>query len=629
MPTQTAGKPRPATALLVAAGFALAAGRVLAQGGGDPLAEPFPDVFELSSLLPSEGGDGSLGFVLEGTHESEHVGIAVGRAGDMNGDGVDDVVVSAYSLDRVARVAVYVIFGRSGPSGAGVPALIDLGSLDPAVGFRIVGDVIYRAFARSVAGVGDINGDGFDDLIIGANQFTGVTSPWSGAAYVVFGRDTAVSPAFPSELHLADLDGSNGFRLSGWSTYVPGVGMYAGYELGSGAGWSVSGAGDINGDGYDDLLVGAPAAVLDDSPYAGVACVVFGRDGSTAPFPVSMDLESLDGSDGFRILGRSARDDAGRSVSAAGDVNGDGFDDLLVGAPGELSELTCPMPGSCYTVESGRAYVLFGHDSITTSLLDAVRGDVGFEMHTGTFRANLGWAVAAAGDVNGDGVGDLATGSPGGFGGQDGEAHVLFGRETLGGPSPFPDEWDLKTLAPGDGFRFGGLERGNCGSSLSSLGDVNGDGYDDVLISCPREWTSVVIFGRGGSGADPFPTELRPEDITQRTGVILMDAGSLTRDTRTVSGGGDINGDGVQDLILGSPRSRVGSKSYVGRVYVLYGRRQCPADLDGDGDLTIFDYLEFGSLFDAGDPAADFDGDGELTIFDFLAYQNAFDLGCP
>src|SRR5262249_6860014 len=150
---------------------------------------------------------------------------------------------------------------------------------------------------------------GYDDFIVGAYGASPNGSS-SGASYVVFGRPGA----FASDLQLSTLDGANGFQISG--------------EAGSDfSGFSVSSAGDLNGDGYDDIIVGARAAGPNGF-NSGASYVVFGRPGA---FASDLQLSSLDGTNGFQISGEAGYDFSGGSVSSAGDVNGDGYDDLVVG----------------------------------------------------------------------------------------------------------------------------------------------------------------------------------------------------------------------------------------------------------------------------------------------------------
>jgi hypothetical protein len=240
----------------------------------------------------------------------------------VNGDGFHDVIVGAKTAGPSAAGASYVVFGKASST-----ASIDLSSLSGSNGFRL-GGVAGDYTGQSVASAGDVNGDGYADLIVGAAG-SDANGRASGASYVVFGK----ASGFAASLDLSILNGSNGFKLIGATT-------------GSAAGRAVSSAGDFNGDGFADLIVGAHGA-YSTAPYAGASYVVFGK---ASGFAANIDLSTLDGRNGFALWGASMNDHSGASVASAGDVNGDGYDDLIIGASG-----ADPNGAS-----SGATYVVFG-----------------------------------------------------------------------------------------------------------------------------------------------------------------------------------------------------------------------------------------------------------------------------
>src|SRR4028119_1612079 len=264
----------------------------------------FGPTFNLSAL------NGSNGFAINGIADGDSSGYSVSSAGDVNGDGIDDLIIGAYSADPngINRAGQsYVVFGSNSGFGAG----LDLSELNGSNGFAINGIAATDFSGWSVSSAGDVNGDGFDDLIIGAKYADGNAISYAGQSYVVFGSNSG----FGAGLDLSELNGSNGFAING-----------IGADDRSG---SVSSAGDVNGDGFDDLIIGARTASPNGITNAGQSYVVFG---SNSGFGAGLNLSALNGSNGFAINGIAQADWSGWSVSSAGDVNGDGFDDLIIGA---------------------------------------------------------------------------------------------------------------------------------------------------------------------------------------------------------------------------------------------------------------------------------------------------------
>src|SRR5215471_17347659 len=415
------------------------------QEGGISMPQ-FPAVIQLSSL------DGSNGFKIDGSAAGDYIGREVSSAGDLNLDGYPDVIIAA---DHAA----YVVFGKL---SAFVPTL-EVSSLNGGNGFRI------PTYWPAVAAPGDVNGDGFGDLLIGYPF-----DPALGTAYVVFGKATG----FPADLNLSGLNGSNGFQINPPNT----VDLF---------GASVSSAGDINGDGFDDLIIGAPGFYYYGGP-PGTAFVVFGK---ASGFGAVLDLSGLNGTNGFKINPEQGSDYCGWSVASGGDINGDGFTDVIVSAPSHFSN------GKPY---SGAAYVLFGKASGFAPSFDlaSVNGSNGFRIDGVDAFSNLGWSISLAGDVNGDGIDDFIVATPraDSNGYNSGAAYVVFGKASFG------SAFDLSTLNGSNGFKISGEAAYDYAGSSVSSGDVNADGYSDIIVGAPGSYpdpsnpgATYVVFGRTGS----------------------------------------------------------------------------------------------------------------------------------
>ncbi len=218
---------------------------------------------------------------------------------------------------------------------------------------------------QAVAAAGDVNGDSYDDVIVGAFGHGSGGFNSNGAAYVVYGKKAAFKP----NLKVSALNGANGFKIEGeGEANIAGAGVAA--------------AGDVNGDGVDDLLVGAPQANAGGVLDSGASYVVFGRKQTTGGFPPVMPLASLDGANGFQMSGEDVDDESGWALAAAGDVDGDGFDDVIVGS-------------SKTDFNSGKSYVVFGKATAFSSVI-SLADLIGFN----------GFSVTGGSDEESRGIGE-------------------------------------------------------------------------------------------------------------------------------------------------------------------------------------------------------------------------------
>ena len=511
---------------------------VATDGGGSSVA---PDGFISAGALTA-----AKGFTITGAAAGDLAGYAVAGIGDVNSDGIEDVLIGALQADpggRTSAGTAYVLYGKTGGYTG-----IDLGALTTAQGFSIRGFAALDFLGTSVSAAGDVNGDGRADFIIGAPKANGPAGLDAGAAYVIFGQATG---GFAGGIDVTSLNGTNGFVIRGGAAT-------------DSLGFSVSAAGDVNGDGRADIIVGARDADPAGLSGAGKSYVLFGHTGA---FSASVDVTTLNGTNGFSISGIDAADQSGLSVASAGDLNNDGFADLIIGAAGGD-------PGA--RANAGEAYVVFGKAGGFAANLDlsSLNGTNGFVLNGIDAGDFAGWSVAKAGDLNNDGVDDIAVGAlygdPSGRS-NAGEIYILYGRNGGG----FGASVNLSSVAGTTGFVIsGGAGNDLAGHTVSSAGDVNADGIDDLLIGAlyadPEGSTdagqSYVLFGRTGGYASV--------DLSLLNGLTGFAIGGGTTggySGQAVSAAGDLNNDGIDDLIIGSPNADAAGRTDAGAAYVLYG----------------------------------------------------------
>ncbi|KFB10914.1 Ig-like domain repeat protein [Nitratireductor basaltis] len=439
------------------------------------------------------------GFRVRAESEYDYLGFSISGSGDLNGDGLADLLVGAHRYGTANSEAgrAYVIYGKAGHTNFNISSM-------PATDGYTLTNSGFNQTGSSVSSAGDVNGDGIDDMLLGATKNAGGGAN-AGAAYLVFGK-----AGTSSNIALNTLSPADGIRITG---------DLAGDTLGE----SVSILGDVNGDGFNDFLIGA-VGQDPNGTASGAAYIVYGKSTGWA----DIDLSSFSASDGFKVSGLAAGDRLGASVSSAGDFNGDGIEDFLIGAPGTDHNGT----------DTGSAYVIFGGAGLSSIDLSTLTPAQGTEIRGVLAEGELGAVVSSAGDVDGDGLDDIIVSVPDSDekGSGTGSAYIIYGKS--GGLGTV----DVTDLSTQDGFkvvgRASGSKTGHAGKSVTAAGDVNGDGFDDLLLGAPRPsgtpGTAHLIYG------------------TSRTSQWMVLEGTNADDWITGGASSDkITGGGGADTLLG------------------------------------------------------------------------------
>jgi len=465
---------------------------------------------------------------VSGTESGEGLGSAVAAAGDVNGDGYDDLLVGSYHYDgsRTDQGRAQLFLG--GASG-----------LEAAASWTATGGQTSAYLGYALAGVGDVDGDGYNDVLVGA-----------------YGYDDAVTDGGRVELFTGSASGLS--TSSSWTYSVDQAQAYTGS--------SVGGLGDLDGDGYDDVVIGSRG--YDGSATNGGLVELFTGSASGLGSTAADSLEGATRNDGF-----------GQTLLAGPDLNGDGVGDLVLGTsnyvyiyldtasgfPTSYSQrISGTWPGGAGDVDADGYADLFWGYSLYGSI--AVYDDPGTADGVDTdpsqaswivdsYTTEMGLTVGDADDINGDGYGDLVVGN----------LYTPF--LALGSPDGY-DHGDFSYL----GYSSGA-------AASSPIGDSDGDGYDDVVVC--TSYACTLFYGSASGASDSLS---------------LSTSGSAVAS-------GDFDGDGHLDFAVGNSGSHrtdvwMGTASGVTAAYdlrlsstsgSLFGQALATGDFDGDGadDLVV------------------------------------------
>ena len=533
-------------------------------------------------------------------------GTSVSSAGDVNGDGRDELLITApnYSATIADRITNH-------KDDLGQTYLFDVSDalLNAADGSvprldTTAASLLFRgSYSAQLSGllaetIGDINKDGHADYLIGEKASDADQSVF--AAYVVFGRDDVDLLDSP-DISAAGIDGTNGFFVRESDTKAlqifPGVVHRPFAPLGDKF--------DFNGDGIDDLLL-----THFDSRLVGTVgrfsmdlTILFGIDSvagesfddgdNSGAFQLTatpLRPSDLTAKNGLQITVPDITDPnpfpnlEGHAAASAGDVNDDGFGDLIIGAPHHVYD--GQYSGVVYVLYGGSDGVVANNDGTAFDLgaVDALTAEQGFVIVSDESDEGFGAMVSSVGDINNDGVEDVGIGTLK-YQEDPGRIYIMFGANNMGHPGFDGDihvsDWanqDAESPLTALGFVVTGLAPITDVASyytVLSAGDMNGDSILDVMVSKSSLITAdtdevYVIFGKDSQAGDYFGNEFDVRELDGSNGFQII--GPQARNIKTVAPAGDVNGDGYDDIVLGSPYSAYPNVD-MGEAYVVYGQQ--------------------------------------------------------
>ena len=559
----------------------------------------------------------ATGFTIAGARSNDRMeGFTTG---DINGDGIKDLIFNSSNAANSSgnfTGAVTVLYGKTSWAGA---TNVDLLNMGTDKGWVLQGSATGGALGSSVGFIGDLNGDGYGELIAGAMSLANGGIGGAGAAYIVWG---SANP-------LGVVDNGRTVLTAGAMTSNQGF-VFRGLQSNENLGNAVLGISsnivknsankisnlnsDFNGDGLADFFIAAryfdrieSGTTQTAATDVGAVMVVFGR--SDRAYGNAMTINDLTADKGFIIRGASDGDNAGHSIASAGDVNGDGLTDLLIGAPNVNRGAVD---------KAGAAYVIYGKKTPTggtswsgltddptmagRKILDlaTLKSSDGFmiqgeaQLGTNNEGSTFGNSVEGLGDINGDGYADIGIGAAAALPGNAGKAYVIFGSASGQGAKDANDlqVLDSKTMTASQGFIINGT-LGWLGMSVGAAGDVNGDGWADFIVSAPfanpaanNAGTSYIIYGRDKGvqfgnlfnnqavinlGSASFGPAEGFSINGRNTGDTL---GNVVTADSSVIAPGDLNNDGIDDLFINNLRADRFSRTDNGEAVFIYGARE-------------------------------------------------------
>ncbi|MBN1998175.1 FG-GAP repeat protein [candidate division KSB1 bacterium] len=446
-----------------------------------------------------------------GENAGDNAGWHISIAGDINDDGYSDILIGAPNFDAGVDLQnsgrVYLLFGKPG----GWETVINLATANVV----FTGEEENNQASHDVYGIGDVNNDGIDDLAIGV-KFINESGTRAGKVYIFFGK----RQNWQHDTPLADADAA----ILGEGDTSEAAHVY--------------GAGDVNGDQIDDFIIGA--GFNDDfASNAGKVYVFFGK--SAAAWSKLDSVQNADAS----FSGEQTGDWAGHRVAGAGDVNGDGYSDFIIGAN---------MRDEQGIADRGICYLVFGKANGWAKDVNLANADASF-IGPDIQGVQLGWNIAGAGDVNGDGLDDILLAGAG-----KSKIYLIFGKKNGWGKNQAVHNV-ADVLIDGEDFRD------NAGGDLRSLKDVNNDGYDDFIIGAYGNDQNGTNAGKAyllyGRESWPLQISLNAADAAF-LGEADQDYAGFS-----VAGGGDVNGDDYFDVLISANQNDDGGNN-AGKVYLFF-----------------------------------------------------------